>query len=57
VQTALFYLTVSPTCGLILLVALINPRKRTVHDFVAGTVMVRMPAALRRAARDPWHGA
>jgi uncharacterized RDD family membrane protein YckC len=41
IQTALFYATVSMTCSLILIVALFNRRRRTVHDFLAGTVMVR----------------
>ncbi len=40
-QTALFYVTVAMTCSLILLVALFNRRRRTLHDFLAGTVMVR----------------
>ncbi len=40
-QTALFYITVGMTCSLILLVALFNRRRRTLHDFLAGTVMVR----------------
>src|SRR5215470_9486520 len=38
VQTALFYLTVSLTCSLILIFALFNRRKRTLHDVLAGTV-------------------
>jgi uncharacterized RDD family membrane protein YckC len=41
VQTVLFYLTVGATCSLILLVALLNRHKRTLHDLLAGTVMVR----------------
>lgn len=41
VQTALFYITIGLTCSLILLVALFNRRRRTLHDFLAGTVMVR----------------
>jgi uncharacterized RDD family membrane protein YckC len=41
IQTALFYATVSMTCSLILLVALFNRRRRTLHDFLTGTVMVR----------------
>jgi uncharacterized RDD family membrane protein YckC len=46
VQTALFYVTVGMTCSLILLVAVFNRRRRTLHDFLAGTVMVRtLPAA------------
>ena len=45
IQTALFYVTVGLTCSLILLVALFNRRWRTLHDFLAGTVMVRtLPA-------------
>ncbi len=46
VQTALFYVTVGLTCSLILLFALFNRRRRTLHDVLAGTVMVRtLPAA------------
>lgn len=46
IQTGLFYVTVGMTCSLILLVALFNRRRRTLHDFLAGTVMVRtLPAA------------
>ena len=40
-QTALFYTTVPMTSGLVLLVALFNDRRRTLHDILAGTVMVR----------------
>ena len=43
-HAALFYLTVGMTCSLILLVALFNRRKRTVHDFLAGAVMIRADA-------------
>jgi uncharacterized RDD family membrane protein YckC len=46
IQTALFYITVGMTCSLILLVALFNRRRRTLHDFLAGTLMVRtLPTA------------
>jgi uncharacterized RDD family membrane protein YckC len=46
IQTVLFYVTVGMTCSLILLVALFNRRRRTLHDFLAGTVMVRtLPTA------------
>ncbi len=41
VQTALFYITVAMTCSLILLFALFNRRRRTLHDVFAGAVMVR----------------
>lgn len=42
-HAAIFYLTVPPTCGLILLVALFNWRKRTLHDALAGLMLVRRP--------------
>ena len=46
IQTALFYVTVGMTCSLILLVALFNRHRRTLHDFLAGTVMIRtLPTA------------
>ena len=38
---ALFYITVGSTCSLILLLVLFNRHKRTLHDMLAGTVMVR----------------
>jgi len=40
-QTALFYITIGATCSLILLFVLFNRRRRTLHDVLAGTVMVR----------------
>lgn len=40
-QTALFYVTVGVTGSLILLVALFNRRRRTLHDWLSGTLMVR----------------
>jgi uncharacterized RDD family membrane protein YckC len=40
-QTALFYITIVATCSLILLFVLFNRRKRTLHDLLAGTVLVR----------------
>jgi len=39
--TVLFYISVALTAWLILLVALFNDRRRTLHDYLAGTVMVR----------------
>ncbi|HYE50130.1 MAG TPA: RDD family protein [Azospirillaceae bacterium] len=39
-QTALFYLSVALTSALILLVSLVAERKRTLHDLLAGTVVV-----------------
>ncbi len=44
-HAGLFYLTVGPTGGLILLVVLFNRRRRTLHDFLAGLVMLREPPA------------
>ena len=40
-QTALFYITAGATCSLTLLSVLFNRRRRTLHDVLAGTVMVR----------------
>ncbi len=39
--TVVFYVSVSLTAWLILLVALFNNRRRTLHDFLAGTLMLR----------------
>ena len=47
VLTALFYLTVPPTGGLVLLAVFFLPHRRTLHDLVAGTIV------LRRAVPDP----
>lgn len=41
VQTILFYVTVYPTWFLVLLVALFNERRRTLHDILAGTLVIR----------------
>ena len=41
IQTALFYITVGATCSVILLLVLFNRHKRTLHDMLAGTVIVR----------------
>jgi uncharacterized RDD family membrane protein YckC len=52
VQTVLFYVTVYPTWSLILLVALFNERRRTLHDILAGTLVIRrFPEAEVLAAR------
>ena len=40
-HTALFYLTVGATCSLILLFALFNRRRRTLHDVLTGMLMLR----------------
>jgi len=41
VQTILFYVTVYPTWSLVLVVALFNERRRTLHDILAGTLVIR----------------
>ena len=40
-MTVLFYTTTALTAWLVLVVALFNDRRRTLHDFMAGTVVVR----------------
>jgi uncharacterized RDD family membrane protein YckC len=50
-HAALFYLTVGVTGSLILLFALFNRRKRTLHDVLAGTLMVRARPISRDAVR------
>jgi uncharacterized RDD family membrane protein YckC len=42
-----FYLTVPPTGGLVLLAVFFLPHRRTLHDLVAGTIV------LRRTVSDP----
>ncbi|HTS93059.1 MAG TPA: RDD family protein [Stellaceae bacterium] len=41
IQTVLFYVTTAATCWLILLIAPFERRKRTVHDILAGTLVIR----------------
>lgn len=43
-HAVLFYLSVGATGSLILLFALFNRRKRTLHDLLSGMLMVRGPA-------------
>ena len=45
-HAAMFYLTVGATVFLVLLFALFNRRKRTLHDVLSGMLMVRRAAAL-----------
>lgn len=40
-MTALFYATIAVTAWIILAVALFNGRKRTLHDYLAATLVVR----------------
>ncbi|HEX4616206.1 MAG TPA: RDD family protein [Stellaceae bacterium] len=53
IQTALFYITVGVTCSLILLLVLFNRHKRTLHDLLAGTVVVRRFPVRWATAQDP----
>ena len=41
VQTVMFYVTVCITTCLILLIAVFNRRRRTLHDLLAGTITLR----------------
>jgi uncharacterized RDD family membrane protein YckC len=54
IQTALFYITVGLTCSLILLLVLFNRHKRTLHDMLAGTVVVRRFPVRWATAQNPW---
>jgi uncharacterized RDD family membrane protein YckC len=55
ITTVLFYLTVPTTGGLALLAVFVLPRRRTIHDLLAGTQVLRRAAAggevLRPGAR------
>lgn len=52
VQTLLFYVTVYPTWCLVLLIALFDRRRRTLHDMMAGTLVIReFPQAVALSAR------
>ena len=54
IQTALFYITVGATCSLILLLVLFSRHKRTLHDMLAGTVVVRRFPVRWATAQHPW---
>ena len=45
IQTALFYFSVGVTAWLIVIWALFNPRRRLLHDILAGTYVVNRRAA------------
>jgi uncharacterized RDD family membrane protein YckC len=45
IMTAVFYVSVSATAWLVLVVALLNDRRRTLHDFLAGVIVVRRQTA------------
>lgn len=48
-QTVLFYTTVGLTGFLVLAVALFNDRRRTLHDFMSGTLGVRHGLVIRKS--------
>jgi uncharacterized RDD family membrane protein YckC len=50
IQTVSFYGSMALTGSLILLVTLFNPRRRTLHDWLAGTVVVNDCSPKRRTA-------
>ncbi|MBC7953021.1 MAG: RDD family protein [Rhodospirillaceae bacterium] len=50
IQTVAFYGSMAVTGSLILLVTLFNPRRRTLHDWLAGTVVVNDCSPGRRTA-------
>jgi uncharacterized RDD family membrane protein YckC len=50
-NTIVFYVSVVVTVWIVLLVPLLNDRRRTLHDFLAGTVVVRDPGTT--SASDP----
>jgi len=52
VHTVLFYTSVGATGGLILLFPLFNRRRRTLHDVLAGMLLLRRPIG-GRAGPDP----
>ena len=52
-HTALFYVTVGLTGSLILLFALFNRRRCTLHDVLTGMLMLRRPNGARTGP-DPW---
>jgi uncharacterized RDD family membrane protein YckC len=56
VMTAVFYVSISLTAWLVLLVALFNDRRRTLHDFLAGVIVVRRET-VRRLTVQPHAGA
>jgi uncharacterized RDD family membrane protein YckC len=49
VQTVVFYVTVGATCWLVLLFVFVNHRKRTLHDILSGTIVVRSHALYQPA--------
>jgi len=55
-HAVVFWLTVSTLTPLILLVALINQRRRTLHDILVGVIMINNPARAAALRRPPVGG-
>ncbi|MEJ1994228.1 MAG: RDD family protein [Limibacillus sp.] len=49
-HAALFVVTVAPSTWIVLVVALMNERRRCLHDYLAGTVVVRASRLAERAS-------
>lgn len=43
IQVVAFYGSIAATGSLVLIVALFNARRRTLHDWLAGTIVIRVP--------------
>lgn len=56
IMTVLFYLGVAATGWLILIVALFNRRRRTMHDFFAGTIVLRRSRLERSGDAGAYEG-
>jgi uncharacterized RDD family membrane protein YckC len=44
INTVCFYATLGFSCGILLVIALFSPQRRTLHDYLAGTVVLRNEA-------------
>jgi len=53
VHAVVFWLTVSTLTPLILLVALVNQRQRTLHDILVGVIVINNPARAAALRRPP----
>jgi uncharacterized RDD family membrane protein YckC len=55
VHAVVFWITVSALTPLVLLVCLVNERRRCLHDILVGTIVINNPArsADLRGARQP----
>jgi uncharacterized RDD family membrane protein YckC len=56
VHAVAFWVTVSALTPLVLLVALVNPRQRLLHDILVGTIVINNPARAIALRRPPTGG-